>query len=452
MTSTPLLAGLSRTPAPGELVFARLGSGTKKVSAALWPGIVQAQPAYDGHCAHGRALEQPARAKVAVTFFGDGKHALLPLSRVYAFDAIAESDNISTRAAKYSMFRTAMSEAHAFAARSRPRAPTSAPTQAPRARLAPAPRDEWSTFACAAPKPADAPAPLASQPGAPLEPCGSETTAMRHDESRPVTPAASEEAAQPSKPTFKPTCTPSGGCFGLAPYGPAAVLPLNEMVFAQLGKNWINVWPAVVLAGDASARGGGGGGVPAIDADTDAPAASSVPGTRVHVEFFGDEKQAALPVCKLFPYEANRESAAVLRRRETTARFDAAMSLAELEYATRKLLLLRAPIGRTTGAICHARADDGRVAAPPPKRQRLWRVAQMSNYHDEPDDVCAEDTSSDAFARRHAPFELLERAGFSSNPHLGYSADWPLSGAGDDTDEGSGDGVFGDDEEGTAGE
>lgn len=373
---TPFVS--KREPQPGELVFARLGGSNPKATLAVWPAVVEHE--LPSSSANGR------HKKATVYFFGDHKRSTLALGRLYPWEANKDAEIVKTRTDSLDLMAKAMHEASAFA------------------RCAAEP---FASCVGAAAKTSPSPQLLRTSG----ETAPSETT-------KDTAPSASFNADPPK------LITRAHACSGLVGFARGSCMQAGDMVFANLSSaraNTLLIWPAIVLgkgadeggSDDDCSRVGGGG--------------SSNP-TCIKIEFFGDEKEATLPISKLYPYDANRESPLVMRRREATARFATAMSLAELEFASRKLLLLAAPCYASLPAapISRAQADGGTTAAAAAavpaiptgaiKRRRLWRIARLSNFCEEADDVEDEPLTDKAFSRRHAPFEMLEKAGFSSNP------------------------------------
>ncbi|KAJ1635019.1 hypothetical protein T492DRAFT_1133129 [Pavlovales sp. CCMP2436] len=185
---------------------------------------------------------------------------------------------------------------------------------------------------------------------------------------------------------------------------PAHQLRAHEIVFVNLSAATVSamkaaIWPATVVA-DGEGR---------VDC---------AEGCYVEVECFGDLKRTHVARRQIFPYEPNYDSALVCRRRKASSRFEQAMADCELEHAAQRVQqLTEASVRPLSG---EKRGSAAELTHHPAKVKRIWRLARISAVAERSaagDDASSEDDeeiSEAAFARRHAPFALLEKAGFST--------------------------------------
>jgi hypothetical protein len=290
----------------GDIVLVRLGK--QRESKSLWPAKVV----------------EALASGVSLFFFGDGKRAVLPRSRLYSLEDNMRSEPVCERWSASLHFAIAMHETLADTPRLRPSSVE--------------PAAEFAGFA------------------------------------RPGTRAHADD---------------------------------DNIVLVALGAE--SLWPAVVLDRDTRAR-------------------------RVRVSFYGLPHETTVAVHCVYSYAANRAREAFIRRKGDTPKFAAAVREADLELAADTCRAASARFGgapaddggtlRAPHAVRSPSSSDGAdtvapaaAKQPPVPVARIWRLARMTNFRDEAGSDDDEDTSTEAFARRHEPFELLEKAGFSTNPN-----------------------------------
>jgi hypothetical protein len=467
MTSKPHKAlphGLSKEVRAGDFVFASLGCGTAAASKAVWPAVVLEAP---GGAGGGGSVPR----LVSLHFFGDDKKGSVPMSRIFPFEENCDSELVQERRCAIPLFALAMEHAnkrraHSASAANTPSKPVKPTRELPAvSRVHPNGRRVGQTSSTSRavtnglpPPPQPSPPPAlpmykgSDVPSVALEdeaggsPLAVKGASERAEESvaptrktsptlmstpAPATPALAKSASAETPSLAKadahglvaksasldaPMLSKSASwkaaeslsalrtasSHGLVGHAQGPPSP-SSMVFAILGNpraSTLQLWPAVIVE---------------YDADSEAPS----PTNGLTVEFYGDRKQAIVPLSKLFPYAANRDADVVQRRRQSVPRFGEAMEEAELEYAADQVRSM-AKLHEAAARTAQASRSGAALEARPRKRVRTWRLAHMTNFIDDDEDGDGDDydndTSEAAYARRHEPFELLERAGFSSSP------------------------------------